>query len=1522
MSKIVKIAGRITGGLFEWILILLIFLAFAIRTSPVQTFLARQATKYLSKELKTTIRIDKVSILFFHKVALDGVFVLDQQKDTLASVNTVFVTLKSFSQTKKLVALDEVNLEGGIVKISREKENGAYNYGFIQDYFDSGKSTKKKDPMSVTLDHIRLTKLKVHYDDYRKEYSDFGMDFDHLHFRDVYLFAGEFATTGGVISALIKQLSFKEESGFELDKFATYVNVSSKGLKLKALHITTPNSQIYMPKMNLLMDEMADLQSFEDSVTFDVKINESNVSLKDISYFGTALEGMDQQVILEAEISNKVKNLKVANMKMRTGNKTRIEGTINLPDFREFNQAFFQEKLTYVYVDLKDLQSIKMPKNMKDQYLSLGEIVNRLGYFKAIDLKVDGFYSQFVVESDKISTALGTVRLDHGIMFSENQKNKSFVFEESQDSDYDVKIDSFQLGKFLDQKTLGSVYGKFYLNGEVFGNGNINFNKINGELNRVDFMNYPYRNIKVKDASFVKNVFQGEVTIDDENLQLTYNGALDVNKQQHFDFNVDIQEAQLNHLKLINSDTLITLNASFSADLRGTNINNYSGNIGLNSLLYQSGRKAFTVPQMSIRIDRSVEKDILSLQSRILNADVVGKIDFNTIASDFNNQFSVIFPALFTYKKPGKSTIQNHFSYNIKVQEINDLLFVFVPDLKVSPGTTIQGSYDGYTNDFSMNLSSPSLRYDKFSATNIVVVQNFNDSAVNANYQLGTFSLNDSLTISQVSFVTNGSKGNLYSELKWNPGTTNESAFAWNTQVKGLSSYNFELHPSYFTINEHRWDIAREARISFTPKDIHIDSFLLSHDNQYISLDGALSIDESENLKIKVKDFELEDFSALIGVSAGLKGEVNAEVTMSNPFDNLGFNGTAKVSGLYVNNQEVGDVNINGNWDKAKESIALKGDLYYMKNKTFNFDGNYYLNRSENNIDFYLDFDRTNIQFASAFLDPKVISNVKGLLEGKLHITGKPAEPVLEGAVDLLGGNAKIQMFGVNFGLTGRINITRDMIAINHMPIIDEEGNSAAVNGTILHNNFKDWNLDLFIDIDEDRADDFLVLNTVYEEGSIYYGKAYVTGRVNIEGYTDNLDITVDLKTERNTQINFPMFGVSEIEDELSFSWKQADTIDNTPKIDFTGVNLDLNFTVTPDAEIKLIFNDQTGDEITAHGSGKLGIRLDRMSDLSMDGTFTIADGKYNFVLPGLRKQFLIEKGGTITWNGGGAENARLDMTTAYIAYANVNEIVPELESQRSSSSTQLVYCKLFLKGTLSNPEIEFRIEAPKASESARAAIAGINSNPDELNKQFFSLLLANKFQPATGISQGVGSNAALDALTGQINGLLGELSKDVRVNVGLQRDELSGQNSQTIGFTTNAFNNKLIITGNFGVENNAGGSNQSTLIGDLNLEYILDENGNFRVSIFNESNDYTVIQDKNLGPFTQGVGLQYRESFQTYRDFRLWQIALDLFRKKDKKHIKFTKKRKQTPVPNGNAPKEEVTEPEKDAIKPEEETN
>ena len=87
-------------------------------------------------------------------------------------------------------------------------------------------------------------------------------------------------------------------------------------------------------------------------------------------------------------------------------------------------------------------------------------------------------------------------------------------------------------------------------------------------------------------------------------------------------------------------------------------------------------------------------------------------------------------------------------------------------------------------------------------------------------------------------------------------------------------------------------------------------------------------------------------------------------------------------------------------------------------------------------------------------------------------------------------------------------------------------------------------------------------------------------------------------------------------------------------------------------------------------------------------------------------------------------------------------------------------------------------------------------------------------------------------------------------------------------------------------------------LIGDVSVEYLLNESGTFRINIFNESNDYSIIQDKNLGLFTQGAGINYQEDFDNVENFMLVQYFLDIFRKKENKRITIKRKKQQTPIP------------------------
>ena len=75
-------------------------------------------------------------------------------------------------------------IEKGTISLFRDSLTGDYNYQFLADYFSSSdNSTSESEPPKIIVKSIDLKKINFAYNDYRKSYSEYGMDFDHLDFK-------------------------------------------------------------------------------------------------------------------------------------------------------------------------------------------------------------------------------------------------------------------------------------------------------------------------------------------------------------------------------------------------------------------------------------------------------------------------------------------------------------------------------------------------------------------------------------------------------------------------------------------------------------------------------------------------------------------------------------------------------------------------------------------------------------------------------------------------------------------------------------------------------------------------------------------------------------------------------------------------------------------------------------------------------------------------------------------------------------------------------------------------------------------------------------------------------------------------------------------------------------------------------------------------------------------------------------------------------------------------------------------
>ena len=71
------------------------------------------------------------------------------------------------------------------------------------------------------------------------------------------------------------------------------------------------------------------------------------------------------------------------------------------------------------------------------------------------------------------------------------------------------------------------------------------------------------------------------------------------------------------------------------------------------------------------------------------------------------------------------------------------------------------------------------------------------------------------------------------------------------------------------------------------------------------------------------------------------------------------------------------------------------------------------------------------------------------------------------------------------------------------------------------------------------------------------------------------------------------------------------------------------------------------------------------------------------------------------------------------------------------------------------------------------------------------------------------------------------------------------------------------MLNGNIGVP--VGGIEETLIVGDLQIDFILNEEGSLKAKVFNKENEFRYIGDE-LG-YTQGVGLSYQVDFDTFSE-------------------------------------------------------
>ena len=322
-----------------------------------------------------------------------------------------------------------------------------------------------------------------------------------------------------------------------------------------------------------------------------------------------------------------------------------------------------------------------------------------------------------------------------------------------------------------------------------------------------------------------------------------------------------------------------------------------------------------------------------------------------------------------------------------------------------------------------------------------------------------------------------------------------------------------------------------------------------------------------------------------------------------------------------------------------------------------------------------------------------------------------------------------------------------------------------------------------------------------------------------------------------------------------------------------TDIHLNLLIDATPDATMKIIMDPMTGDYISGKGAGSIRTEFFNKGDVKMFGSYKIDQGVYKFSLQEvIRKDFVIEKGSTISFNGSPLD-AFLDIKANYIVNsASLNDLIPNANEYVNQTNVK-VNCIMAISGQLTAPDIKLDLDLPNEREEVRALVRNYIPTDEQINMQILYLLGIGKFyapeNTGTTDSSDMMSSVLSSTLSGQLNNALANIINNNNWNIGtnLSTGEKGWTDVEFEGMLSGQLlNNRLLINGNFGYRDNPLAN--TNFVGDFEAEWLVNRSGNIRLKAYNETNDRYYTRT-NLT--TQGIGIIFKKDFDKWSELFFW---------------------------------------------------
>ncbi|WP_461788239.1 translocation/assembly module TamB domain-containing protein [Pedobacter sp.] len=1421
---------------------------FSLQFKPVQTYVAQKAAAYLSKELKTTVRVGGLYVVPFKSVVLEDLLVLDLQKDTLAHFPKFLVDINQFSLKQRILDVNTVQINDGTFFLKDQKD-GNSNLDFIIDYFDSPspKPKKKKKKFEFLFDRIIINNLHFKYKNLKYNTpSPNAVNFEDIDVKEMNGIFEDLNTKDHLIQANIKNLTLKEKSGFYLKNLSALTTVDSNAIELKKLLLVTNKTRLtdyYQMKFKTYRD----FKDYENKVRMRANFKNSHLSSSDVAYFAPALQKMKLDIDIDGQINGLVNDLRAKKLSLKAGRATYIKGDFSMKGLPNWEETFMDMKIELAGTNKTDLDEILTDLTGK-KVKSIPEIVNKFG-----NINFNGYFTGFqndFIAYGEFKTKLGRLRSDVNMKI-DKKGTPSYSGN--------VKTYDFNIGDLLNEQLLGRITSELNIKGRGTEVKELK-EELKGKISYLDFKGYRYRNININ-GTFDKKFFDGSLKINDKNVQLDFDGGVNLNPALPvFNFKANIRNARLKTLKLYKDS--LKVDAVFSTNFSGTNLDNLQGSLLLQQITLNNLRGVYKVDSVllnarGIGMDRS-----LTVNSDILDAGIKGQYDLNTIVSYFKTIAKTYIPSLKTDIVKFKTQV---FDFRLKIKDFEPIAELISPGLEIDDQSLLVGSFDSKNNTATLGGIIKRLKYKGIIANNVIIDESTSTRQLTAIISSDRVDLNDSLYIKNVNISNILRNDSLALNVK-----LSNADDANQLDLNGLIEFlpdtaKISILPSNLKINFEDWTIEDKVQIGLNKGKTKVENFSLSNGQQELKIDGIISDDPTDVLLVAFENFKLKTINPFVK-NLGIKfaGTANGKTKINGLLKSPKISDSLRIDSLGFNGTYIGSLVDTSSFSSASKIANVHTKITALDRETFNITGN--LDAGQKQIDLKVNLDQSELAILTPFLN-KIVSNLKGKVSADLTVKGSFDQPLINGDITLDKAQLTVNYLKTTYIIDDEVNVDNSAIVLTNLVLKDLEGHSGTANGTVDLKNINNPNIQVQLE-----AKGLMALNTTSKDNAIYFGKAYGTGKFVFKGPTNDMFIDIDAKTEKGTIFNLPLNSSETVTDKDFITFVSKDTTKVVKKLNsFQGLSMNFKLSVDPNTTVNIY---TVLGKLSGTGNADLELNISKVGDFEMKGDYIIESGVFDFTAREvINKRFDIRQGGSIRWTGNPV-NAQINLKAIYTLRAALGDLYRAANRDASSNTnlTAQTEVEMGLTGLLMKPDIKLDIFFP-ANPAIKDELQSYFNDGNNLNTQALSLIIQRRFAPGTGaenLSQqlgSVGTGTATDLIFNQLNNVLSSL------NLNFVDINIRSFNEASASFKF--FNDRIIV--NAGITDISKSSIDNTIgfrneIGrEVEILGLIKKDGSLVGKIANKPPTIqSIFANPGINPYQNitSLGLIYNQQFDTFSEW------------------------------------------------------